>query len=150
MWYITCYPGYHDSFALVWECWPDVSTYTKTSYSRTPSAAPTLCSPLEKDPTDLQCYPYCMPGYSGSKNICWKACPTATPYACGTSLCTDSAATCSSLTTQEATVTTAVVTASASGASNYIMEDILRAQTGSALGTAASLDGADTFANIDT
>ena len=46
-------------------------------------------------------------------------------------------------------MSTAVVTASASGASNFIMEDILRAQTGSALGTAASLDGSLTFAAID-
>ena len=83
---------------------------------------------MEKDPTDLQCYPYCISGYTGDKDICWKACPAATPYACGKSLCTVDAATCSTtLTSQETTVTAAVVAASASGTTNFIMEDILRA-----------------------
>ena len=108
---------------------------------------PTLCNPLQKDPTDLNCYPYCISGYTGDKDICWKACPTAIPYLCGKSLCTDNALTCASLSAQETLVSSAVVTASASGV--IIMEDILRAQTGSALGTAASLDGSLTFAAID-
>jgi hypothetical protein len=82
---------------------------------------------LEKDPTDLQCYPYCISGYTGDKDICWKACPGATPYACGKSLCTVDAATCTTLTLQETTVTAAVVAASASGTADFIMEDILRA-----------------------
>jgi hypothetical protein len=46
-------------------------------------------------------------------------------------------------------VTLAVFSASASGANNYIMEDILRAQTGTALGTAASIDGGLTFTAFD-
>ncbi len=69
---------------------------------------------------------------------------------CGKSLCTDNAITCASLSSQETLVSSAVVTASASGANNFIMEDILRSLTGSALGTAASLDGAPTFATIDS
>ena len=148
MWYMVCYPGYHDSLDSTMQCFSSYTSYTKTFYSRT--GVPTLCDPLQKDPTDLQCYPYCMPGYTGDKDICWKACPSATPYQCGKSLCTDTAATCTSLTAQETLVTTDVTTASASGANNFIMEDILRAQTGTALGTAASLDGAPTFATIDT
>jgi hypothetical protein len=108
------------------ECFP-TGTQTKAFYSRTPSAAPTLCNPLEKDPTDLQCYPYCISGYTGDKDICWKACPAATLISCGKSLCTDTPATCSALTSQEASVTTAVVAASASGTSDFIIEDILRA-----------------------
>ena len=90
-----------------------------------------------------------MAGYTGDKDICWKDCPSAFPYACGKSLCTVDAATCTSLITQETTVTTAVFSASSSGVNNFIMEDILRAQTGSAFWTSASLDGVATFATID-
>jgi hypothetical protein len=45
-------------------------------------------------------------------------------------------------------VTTAVNIAASSGGA-YIMEDILRAQTGTALGSTAILDGGLTFADID-
>ena len=45
-------------------------------------------------------------------------------------------------------MTTAVNVAASSGGA-YIMEDILRAQTGTALGSAANMDGGLTFADID-
>ena len=145
MWYTVCHTGYSDDVWSVCQCFPNVANYIKPTQIRV--GTPTLCNPLQKDPTDLNCYPYCISGYTGDKDICWKACPTTIPYPCGKSLCTDNALTCASLSAQETLVSSAVVTASASGV--IIMEDILRAQTGSALGTAASLDGSLTFAAID-
>jgi len=108
-------------------CVANSAPYTKIFYSRAASGTPTLCNPLEKDPTDLLCYPYCIAGYTGDKDICWKQCPSSTPFQCGKSLCTDTAATCTALSSQETIVTAAVIAASASGANNFIMEDILRA-----------------------
>ncbi len=46
---------------------------------------------------------------------------------------------------QESAVLAVINTASANGANNFILEDILRGLAGSALGTAASIDGGETF-----
>jgi hypothetical protein len=47
-------------------------------------------------------------------------------------------------------VTTSINTASSNGDKDFVLEDILRTLTGSALGTSANIDGGQTFATIDS
>ena len=106
-----------------------------------------ICDPLERDPVDGLCYPKCLPGYTPEKNVCWKtACPAGT-VACGTALCLDSGITCagSPELTQATTLYNQVFALSTGGTTNFVMEDILRLY----VGTAASVDGGLTFAQID-